>query len=643
LDVDWTTPGNSTFARVQQIAVAAFDSNFGSSWENIQQPGTGQKLDAIPQVLMHRVQYRNFGSSQNIVCNHTIDVGSDQGGIRWYELEHNGTDWEIRQYGTYAPDNDSRWMGSIAMNGDHEIGLGYSVSSSSTYPSIRYTGQTAGENASASGTMDITETSIHEGTSSQTSSERWGDYANLSIDPADDHTFWFTTQYNVSSWTKGTKIASFEFAPPPLTANFEADNTTPSTTDTVNFDDLSVGSPDSWLWTFTPNTVTHLLWSNNTVQNPMVRFDEAGLYTVELTVTNTSGSNTMTKVDYIDASVAMLAPVADFEADNTTPPVTEMVQFTDLSINDPSSWMWSFAPSTVTYLNGSTSASQNPEVSFNAAGYYTVTLTSTNGAGSDVEIKTDYINASEGMTANATASPDEICAGDETQLNAVPAGGSGSYTYVWTSDPPGFSSSIQNPKAYPEESTTYNVEVDDGALIANADVFVTVNPLPFITLGEWPDYLCNVGVPPLQLTAIPGTGTFSGPGVSINGIFISSLANIGWNVITYTYEDPNGCENSAQDSIYVDDCVGVDELKALEESVNLYPNPSMGSFILESDENIDKIEIIDQTGKMVMMRKISQDNTKISALRSKGLYFIRIYIENQDAPPSVVTKEFIIK
>lgn len=551
LDVDWTSPGSSTFARVQQIDVAAFDSNFGSNWDNIKQPSTNQELDAINQVLMHRVQYRNFSGSQTIVCNHTVDVdATDHAGIRWYELEHNGTDWEVRQYGTYAPDGDSRWMGSIAMNGSHEIALGYSVSSNSTYPSIRYAGQSAAENATASGILDMAEVSIYEGTASQTSSNRWGDYSNLSVDPSDDHTFWFTTQYNINGGSKGTKIASFEFAPPVLTSNFEADNTTPTTNDTVYFTDLSVGSPDSWLWTFTPNTVTHKFWSSNTAPNPIVSFDAPGLYTVELTVTNTSGSNTMTKVDYIDASGA--------------------------------------------------------------------------------------------MTTTATASPEEICEGEMTQLNATPIG-SGSCTYTWTSDPVGFSSSIQNPVAYPLENTTYYVEVNDGSNTANADVSVTVNPLPFITLVDWPEYLCNVDVLPVQLSAIPGGGTYTGPGVSISGVFISSIANIGWNVITYTYENGLGCENSVQDSIFVDNCVGVDELNAGEESVNLYPNPSMGSFTLESEETIEKIEIIDQSGKMVMMRKINDKTTPIAAYRSKGLYFIRIYLENQNAAPTVVTKEFIIK
>ncbi|MCK5338073.1 MAG: PKD domain-containing protein, partial [Bacteroidales bacterium] len=304
LDVDWVTPGTSTFSRVQQLNVASFDSNFGSTWDNIAQPGTSQKLDAINQILMHRAQYRNFSGSQHVVCNHTVDVdATDHAGIRWYELEYDGANWEVRQFGTYAPDGDSRWMGSIAMNVDHEIGLGYSVSSSSTYPSIRYTGQSASENASASGILDIAETSIQAGTASQTSSERWGDYSNLAVDADDDHTFWFTTEYNISGGQKGTKIASFEFTPAPPLADFIADDLTPLTTDVVQFTDLSSGAPTSWSWTFTPSTITYQGGTTSASQNPEVMFDAAGFYTVEMTATNANGSNTVTKVDYIEASL----------------------------------------------------------------------------------------------------------------------------------------------------------------------------------------------------------------------------------------------------------------------------------------------------------------------------------------------------
>ncbi len=643
LDLNWTTPSSSTFARVQTLNVEPFDSYFGPSWENIAQPGTGQKLDAINQILMHRAQYRNFSGSEHIVVNHTIDVdNTDHAGIRWYELEHNGTDWDIRQFGTYAPDGDSRWMGSIAMNGNHEIGLAYSVSSSSTYPGIRYTGQSASENAAASGVLDIAETTIFSGTSSQTSSERWGDYSNLAIDPVDDNTFWFTTEYNISSSQKGTKIASFEFASAPV-ADFEADNLTPELTDIVSFTDLSTGSPSSWSWTFTPNTVTFMSGTSATSQNPQLTFDVAGLYTVELQATNAIGPGSVSKVDYINAGSAVAAPVADFEADNTTPYTTDVVAFTDLSTNDPTSWSWTFTPSTVTYVSATTSGSQNPEVMFDAAGMYTVELQATNAGGAGIETKTDYINVMEGMTATVTADPEEICYGESSQLNANPSGGSGTYTYSWTSDPAGFTSLVQNPMVMPLVNTNYMVEISDGLQTINDGVSIVVNPLPVIILGDWPDYLCNVGQVPVQLSAIPAGGVYSGSGVTATGLYIASTAAIGWNMVTYTYEDVNGCVNFEQDSIYVDDCVGISEIQANESIVNLYPNPSAGAFNLESEENIERIEIIDQSGKMVMMRKINGTTTYISALRAKGIYFVRVYIENQNALPTVVTKEFIIK
>lgn len=226
LEADWTTPSNSTFTRIQQIDVSPFDSNFGNTWDNIVQPGTSQKLDAVPQVLMYRAQYRNFGYSQNIVCCHTVDVDqTNHAGIRWYELEKSGNDWSIRQQSTYAPDEHSRWMGSIAMNANHEIALGYSISSSTEYPGIRLCGQSSDENALASGIIDIDEMIIKEGTYSQTFTNRWGDYSLLTVDPTDDLTFWFTTQYMTSGSGKGTKICSFDFEPLQLPTAFAGNDT----------------------------------------------------------------------------------------------------------------------------------------------------------------------------------------------------------------------------------------------------------------------------------------------------------------------------------------------------------------------------------------------------------------------------------
>ena len=237
LTADWTTPANSTFGRVQQIPVAAFSSDFGTGWDNIPQSGTTQKVDAIPQVIMNVPQYRNFGTYQTIVCCHTVDVdGTDHAGIRWYELRRatqTSGNWVVRQQGTYAPDAYNRWMGSIMLNGSGRIGLGYSISSSSLFPGIRYCGQSSSAYNSATGVLDIPEEIIHTGAYSQSSYNRWGDYSNLSIDPTDDNTFWFTTEYIGSGGARKTKIASFKFGNSPAAVTLAATSVT-GTSATLN-------------------------------------------------------------------------------------------------------------------------------------------------------------------------------------------------------------------------------------------------------------------------------------------------------------------------------------------------------------------------------------------------------------------------
>ena len=304
LDVDWTTPSSSTFTRSQQVNVAAFDSNFGSNWDNIKQLGTSQELDAIPQVIMNPPQYRNFNTYETILCCHTVDVdATDHAGIRWYELRRvSGGDWTVRQQGTYAPDSHSRWMGSIVLNGQNEIGLGYSVSSSSIYPAIRYCGQSADGYATASGILDVPEEIIQDGVYFQSSYNRWGDYSGMQVDPTDDDTFWFTSEYIGTGGARKTKIASFIIGTMPLAANFSASTTTPLPGGTVAFTDLSTGSPTSWSWEFEGGTP-----ATSTLENPTVTYDTIGIYDVTLTVSDGDESDTETKTNYIQVDLAYCA------------------------------------------------------------------------------------------------------------------------------------------------------------------------------------------------------------------------------------------------------------------------------------------------------------------------------------------------
>ncbi|MEZ4768690.1 MAG: proprotein convertase P-domain-containing protein [Caldilineales bacterium] len=235
--VNWTTPASSSFTKVADILTSEFSSDLCglTSFACIPQPGTTTKLDPLREVIMNRLAYRNFGTHQTLVGNLVTDVnGADLAGVRWFELRKSGGSWTLYQEGTYSPDAVNRWMGAIAMDGSGNIALGYNVSSSSVSPGLRYTGRLAGDPL---GTMTQAETTLVSGTS-RNASNRYGDYASMSIDPVDDCTFWFTGEYNTAtSWS--TRIGSFKFdqcgggpTPTPTTPAATATPTTPAATPT---------------------------------------------------------------------------------------------------------------------------------------------------------------------------------------------------------------------------------------------------------------------------------------------------------------------------------------------------------------------------------------------------------------------------
>lgn len=216
--VDWANPGNSTWTEKPIVASpGGFDRAVCGYFQRncIRQPHGGERLDPFDEATMYRAQFRYHGSHNSVVLNHTVDAdGSDQAGVRWAELRQttlNGP-WTLYQEGTYAPDAENRWMGSIAMDQAGNIALGYSVSSSATYPSVRYTTREASDPL---GTMPGGEQECIAGTGAQRSSyNRWGDYSTMSVDPTDDCTFWYTQQYyeTTGSFDYKTRICSFKLA-----------------------------------------------------------------------------------------------------------------------------------------------------------------------------------------------------------------------------------------------------------------------------------------------------------------------------------------------------------------------------------------------------------------------------------------------
>ncbi len=210
VSVDFAEPNNTGFT-VTEIPTAAFDSNpcalSGSGFECIPQLG-GQGIDGLPEVIMNQPHYRSFEAHESIVLNFITDAtGNNRSGIRWMELRREpGTDWTLYQEGTFAPnDGLHRFMGAIAIDGGGNIGLGYSVSSASTYPGLRFTGRL---DTDPLGEMTIEEYILVEG-SGATNNDRFGDYAHMGVDPLDNRSFWFTGHY-VTSEGWATRIAGFQ-------------------------------------------------------------------------------------------------------------------------------------------------------------------------------------------------------------------------------------------------------------------------------------------------------------------------------------------------------------------------------------------------------------------------------------------------
>jgi hypothetical protein len=465
---DWVTPSNSTFTLMTPLTV----NTFSTSLPGIPQKGTSQLLDAMNDRIMYRINCRTFADHQSTVLCHTVNAGSGIAGIRWYELRGTGSGWSVYQQGTYAPDAENRWMGSIAMDSTGNIGLGYSISSSDMYPSIRYTGRMNGD---ALGLMTLAEGGIINGGTYQLpygGRNRWGDYSSLTVDPASPATFWYTQEYHTTStssfgWV--TRIASFSFA------------------------------------------------------------------------------------------------------------------------------------------------SQ--------------------------------------LSLMASATPSTICVGETTQLDQNATGGSGTYSYSWTSDPAGFNSSIKNPVATPNVTTRYIAHVDDGTLTKTDTITVTVNQPATANAGE-DKIFCIVPVMSIimigqatgyshVLWSTSGDGTFSGGDTSIVCVYTPGAGDkTPYNTITITLKAfalPPCTTDATDQALYTfSPCTGIPENSNDAFALSLSPNPSQGVFTIKItgiQNGQSNLTVTDIQGKPVLKETLNGQRTISRQLDistyPKGIYLVKVQTADQ--------------
>jgi hypothetical protein len=213
--VDFSVPANSTFTGPTTVTVAAYTDACPNTRACVPQPSPGEKVDALGDRLMYRLAYRNFGDHEALVANHSIKAsgtGKAQAAVRWYEVRSPGSSPVVFQQGTVGGGTSTlvHWMGSIAMDKNGDIALGYSKASSTVKPSIEYVGRIPTDPL---GRMEAPKVII-AGTGVQTNSfNRWGDYSSMAIDPTDDCTFWYTQEYYkvTGSFKFNTRLASFKF------------------------------------------------------------------------------------------------------------------------------------------------------------------------------------------------------------------------------------------------------------------------------------------------------------------------------------------------------------------------------------------------------------------------------------------------
>jgi hypothetical protein len=381
---------------------------------------------------MYRLAYRNFGSHESLVVNHSVVAGSG-GGIRWYEIQNPSGTPVVAQQSTFAPDSNYRWMGSVAMDQAGDLAVGYSVSSSSLSPSVRFAGRVPTDPAS---TLE-SEVNIVSGSGSQTGGlSRWGDYSAMQIDPVDDCTFWFTEEYmkTTGSFNWNTRIANFKFpgcgttgtpdftigaSPSSVTVNQGSNGTSTITITSLNgFNSATTlsasGLPSGVTAAFATNPVTPPANGSATSTLTLTASSSATTGTATVTITGTSGSTTHTTTINLTVNTsaqpnftigASPSSVVVTQGGNGTSTVTITSQnsfssATTLSASGlPSGVTAAFSTNPVTPpANGSAASTLTLTASATATtGTATVTVTGTSGSLSHSTTISLTVNSSVGL------------------------------------------------------------------------------------------------------------------------------------------------------------------------------------------------------------------------------------------------------
>ncbi|MBC8486658.1 MAG: C10 family peptidase [Bacteroidetes bacterium] len=470
--------------------------------------------------------------------------------------------------------------------------------------------------------------------------------------------------YYVSNLHPGTHYYSENQAvlinvkpPEPPVADFAANTTVVLTGSGVNFTDLTEHTPASWSWTFDGASP-----ATSDMQNPEnIIYSSPGNYTVTLTATNWNGSDTKTKTDYITVTDDAL-PIADFEVNLTNVCLESTVIFTNLSLNSPDNWQWSFDPNTVTFINGTNANSQNPQVVFNEPKIYSVTLTATNS------------NGSSSMTK-----PDLITAGG-VPLPFIETFELGAFKNYWTIENPDnditwdgyykLSGNLPSRKAAWMNFYEYNDVGQRDRLVSPLLNFTVYNTIDFSFTHAYAIYnssrkdsiiiyiSTDCGT---NWTRIFEAGEDFATHPPTTGDFVPSIASdwcgvgygddchtldlsqwVGNSDVLIMFESYNGHGNM----MYIDDVVitgetGTGLAETPDKRISIFPNPSDGLFNVSTEDMKYPLDlyVYNNLGQIVYNGKINTVNSQLDLSSfKKGIYYIKFFNKNINQIKKVIIK-----
>lgn len=377
-------------------------------------------------------------------------------------------------------------------------------------------------------------------------------------------------------------------------------------------------------------------WSSNpagftsTIQNPVVSPTSTTQYSVQVSdgSTNTNSSVTVTVTTPPPLTVTASANPATIN-----PGMSSQLNAAVTGGSGSYTYSWTSNPA------GFTSTLQNPSVTPSATTTYSVSVN--DGSSTQNSSTTVTVNASP-LTANASAAPSTVCAGQTTQLDVTAAGGSGSYTYAWTSVPAGFTSNLQNPVASPTANTTYTVVVSDGIGSANATAGVTVvqaatadagiDTVYCTTISSFPNYGTATNYSAV-LWSTSGDGTFNNASELTSTYIPGSGDKAAGFVNLYLTASPlSPCSANGQDGRHIvfDPCNGI-PAGAGNPVLTVYPNPSNGVIWVEASglngEEVS-LQLVDAHGIRVLSEQLPstftvKESVQLSGL-PKGIYLVQL-------------------